>query len=365
MKKKKTHDLILYIGKGFLLDILLAGIIILLFGLAHHGFSAILYYVEQSTLLSATEPTVPTTETPATTAATTAPVITTAPIETTVPVETTEETIPDNRTQWQIQYADHFTDEIIVTDHSYSSPNVSITIETISYGEGNDKVTYHVADIYVASLECFMTHTPYGVLKANYNQWPLTMDAEADAILSVTGDYFSLHKTGFLMRNGEMYMNNTDGYDICVLYDTGVMETYEKYTYDREEILASGAVQIWNFGPYLLDENGKVREDYNLRIGLQTDDPRTGIGYYSPGHYCLIVVDGRQEGYSKGIRIEEFAKIFEDLGCVSAYNLDGGGSALMVYNDELYSKPCESRRIGDFIIVKEPSSQETDEGVNE
>ena len=74
--------------------------------------------------------------------------------EETVPPETE----PDNRTEWQKKFADKFTDEVVKTANSYTSPEVSITLQTLSYGEGNKKVTYHVADIYIASIENFKHH---------------------------------------------------------------------------------------------------------------------------------------------------------------------------------------------------------------
>ena len=59
-------------------------------------------------------------------------------------------------------------------------------------------------------------------------------------------------------------------------------------------------------------------------------NPRTGIGYFEPGHYCLVVVDGRDGDSAPGASIEEFASVFESLGCTQAYNLDGGGSSLFL-----------------------------------
>ena len=60
------------------------------------------------------------------------------------------------------------------------------------------------------------------------------------------------------------------------------------------------------------------------------------------------------------MRIEELAKIFEDLGCSIAYNLDGGGSAMMTINSKMYSRPCDGRRIGDIIYVAEPKNNSAD-----
>ena len=60
---------------------------------------------------------------------------------------------------------------------------------------------------------------------------------------------------------------------------------------------------------------------------VQGLNPRSAVGYYEPGHYCFVVIDGRQPGYSKGATLMQLAQLFESLGCKEAYNLDGGKSA--------------------------------------
>ena len=82
--------------------------------------------------------------------------------------------------------------------------------------------------------------------------------------------------------------------------------------------------------------------------------PRAGLGYYEPGHYCFIVVDGRQKGYSVGVTSEGFAQIFQDLGCQVAYNLDGGATAVMYFNGQIVNKPTKGgRNSSDIILLKE------------
>ena len=84
-------------------------------------------------------------------------------------------------------------------------------------------------------------------------------------------------------------------------------------------------------------------------------NPRTAIGYYEPGHYCFVLVDGRQEGYSRGMLLPELAKVFEELGCQRAYNLDGGGSAVMTFLHERYSRQSNGadRPLGDLLLITE------------
>ena len=111
---------------------------------------------------------------------------------------------------------------------------------------------------------------------------------------------------------------------------------------------------MWKFGPKLLDADGVPMTTFNTSSPIKWENPRSAIGYYEPGHYCFVVVDGRQDGYSRGLKIEELAKLFADLGCKAAYNLDGGASAVMTFNDAIYSRPSNGgRALGDALLIKE------------
>ena len=100
-------------------------------------------------------------------------------------------------------------------------------------------------------------------------------------------------------------------------------DTYHKSqkTFDVQQVMQDGAYQSWTFGPNLLDENGKALSSFNTWDYIRQTHPRSAIGYYEPGHYCFVVVDGRQSGYSRGMTLPELARVFEDLGCSAAYNL--------------------------------------------
>lgn len=345
-----------------LLDLVMVGVILVVFAFFHHVLPAMISeYEHQQALLNATEP--PVTAAP-TAAPTEATEIATQPPEETVPETTVPETEPpDDRTEWQIKFEDHFTDEVVQTENSYSSPNVSITLETVTTGEGSGRVTYHVADIYIGSPDCFTTYTADNEMRYFGTQDVMEMDEAANALISISGDFLTYQKTGFLMRNGEIYVRDNNLDNICVLFEDGSMETYSEKGYDIDELIEQGAVQVWSFGPILLDENGQVKSKYNVSTAVSYANPRSAIGYYEPGHYCFVVVDGRQEGYSKGMTIPELAQVFQDLGCTMAYNLDGGGSAVMVFGGERYSRQSNGadRGLGDILVIREPETEEAAE----
>jgi exopolysaccharide biosynthesis protein len=67
--------------------------------------------------------------------------------------------------------------------------------------------------------------------------------------------------------------------------------------------------------------------------GLDTTllNPRSALGLSQNGRrLILMVVDGRQPGYSEGVYFTELASLMIYYGAYTAMNLDGGGSSAMV-----------------------------------
>lgn len=351
LKKKKKKPLWLVL----IADALMIGVILVIFAFFHHVLPQIVsHYQWEQAQLNATEPpaTGPTEPTE------TEPPETTEPEETTEPTEATE---PDLRTEWQKKFEDHFTDEVILMPDSYSSPEVSITVETIKTEINGNPITYYLADIYIASIENFQTYTAYGDVVYYGAQDPVGMTIDTNAILAINGDYMTVQKEGFLVRNGTVYASDRNN-SICVLYPDGTMEAYDQGTYEIDDILAREPIQVWSFGPSLLDENGQVKEEYDMLSGVNGVHPRCAVGYYEPGHYCFVVVDGRQK-HSVGLRMNQLAQIFADLGCTVAYNMDGGASAVMMFDQRIINKQSNDRDLGDILLITDsyynmPTEQE-------
>ncbi len=84
--------------------------------------------------------------------------------------------------------------------------------------------------------------------------------------------------------------------------------------------------------------------------------PRTAIGW-NDDHLYFVLVDGRQPGLSVGMSFTELANYFIKLGCTTAVNLDGGGSASMWLFGHTVSSPSEGRErpiANGVVIVKKP-----------
>lgn len=238
---------------------------------------------------------------------------------------------------------------VTVIDEYYTD-DVHMTIEQKVVGSGNDTITYYVADVYVSSLQYIRTALADGKYGTNIKQDVDDIASDNDAIFAVTGDSYGNNTTGIVIRDGVLYRDDENDADVCLLYTDGTMKTYTATEFDEESVKEDNVWQAWCFGPALLDGDGNVLSQFTTTSYLSEAHPRVAIGYVAPGHYVFVVVDGRDEGYSRGATLSELAAIMQKEGCLTAYNLDGGGSSSMLYDGEYVNKST-GRDISDIIYI--------------
>ena len=251
------------------------------------------------------------------------------------------------------KFADRYTESVEVTENSYTSPDISITVSEETLG----RTTYYLADIYVRDITCFRSAMAGDTYGSGFRDSIADMAALNNALLAVNGDYYGNTNEGVVIRNGVIYRANRTNCDVCVLYYDGTMQVMPGASFSVEDAVERGAWQAWTFGPALLDTDGSVLTSFDSTGRIISANPRTAIGYYEPGHYCLVVVDGR--GESAGITLPDLSQLFYDLGCTAAYNLDGGNSSIMVWNSEVINDPSGGgRESSDALLIAEVSTHE-------
>ena len=275
------------------------------------------------------------------------------------------------------KFADKFLlpgSEPIATENSYQSEDVNFTISTRRVSNSD----VYVVDIYVRTVECFMrghAGNKYGKATAKIKE----LAANRDALVAMTGDSGHYFTKGWAISNGVINKSTPNRLrDIAILYKDGVMVGIPNEDVDNAQIRADAdAGKIWHlflFGPSLLDEEGKARpkkefEDCNVKAA----NPRSVIGYYEPGHYCFVQVDGRktksklEKGQKNlGIKMRDLALLMEELGCKAAYNLDGGQSSMLWYDGAVISTPHKGGRpVGDIVYIKDLPKETAPEATTE
>ena len=255
---------------------------------------------------------------------------------------------PADETPLAEKFADRFTDSVTVTENSYTSPDISITVNEVN----EENLTYYVADIYVRDITCFQTALAENTYGSGFRDSIEDMAVLNNALLAVNGDYYGNTTEGVVIRNGVIYRANPTNCDVCVLYYDGSMKVMPGSSFSVEEAVEDGAWQAWTFGPALLDAGGNPITAFASTSRITNANPRTAIGYYEPGHYCLVVVDGR--GESSGISLSRLSRLFDTLGCTAAYNLDGGNSSIMVWGNEVINNPSGGgRESSDALLIAE------------
>ena len=255
---------------------------------------------------------------------------------------TTQPETAADPTSWRVKFADKFTSgDVEKTDMSYKDANINVSINKVQ----KDDVTYFLADIYVADIQYFRTAFAEQADVMGGREATNVVAQANNAILAINGDH-CVDNNGPVVRNGKLFREEKFADALVMNYD-GSMQTYSADTLDMDAIKANGAWQVWTFGPMLL-KDGQPMTEFNST--LMKANPRTAVGYYEPGHYCFLVVDGRQEGYSVGMTMQELSQFFYDSGCKVAFNLDGGQSSEMVFMGNVINQPYDGGRSTNDIL---------------
>jgi exopolysaccharide biosynthesis protein len=247
--------------------------------------------------------------------------------------------------------------EAVATDTSYTDGDTTITISQVTTGSGSDTVTYYVADVVVDDATQLRSAFAKDQFGENITETTSAIAAENDAIFAINGDYYGFRSTGIEIRNGVVYRDEGVREGLA-FYTDGHVEVYDETATTAEELLAAGVWNTLSFGPAIVEDGGvvdgieSVEVDTNVgNHSIQGEQPRTAVGIISENHYVFVVVDGRDEGYSRGVTLTELADIMIGLGATTAYNLDGGGSSTMYFDGTVVNQPSNGGERGTSDIL--------------
>lgn len=248
-----------------------------------------------------------------------------------------------------------------LSETAYEDETISVALESRKIGDS----VYNIARVKIGDPTQLRTALagPYGSRKTAK---PLQMAAAVNAVLAINGDYFQYSSRGYTVRQGETYIKalSKKDLDLLVIDEAGDFHIFKKS--NKAEFAAfvrSGrtAFNAFTFGPALV-KDGEVQVIYNS-YGFAPQDraPRVGIGQTGPLEYVLVMVDGRMDGYSRGITIKMLAEFMGELGCQQAFNLDGGGSAAMVFGGKYFNTMDDksARNISDIIYFASALPEDT------
>lgn len=246
--------------------------------------------------------------------------------------------------------------EYIFTDEAagvwrYASESLRIVINRVQTKVGRQRLRYLAAHIFVRegaeSLRMY-AHDADHLLesRALYRAGQHQIARNHGLVLSINSDYYLYrisnknqqkggNPVGLVVRNGKLLLEDPPSpkrtlyppLDMMAMFDNGDIQVFKANELTGQELVARGARDVLSFGPWLV-RDGVVNHSYTS-FGA-TPQPRTGVGMFARGHYLAVIAEGRIRE-SNGLSTEQFAQLFLDLGCNTAFNLDGGRTCSMVF----------------------------------
>ena len=159
---------------------------------------------------------------------------------------------------WHEKFADKFTDTVVSTDTSYTSPDLSVKLTYNSFdtnrldrsGGGvheayGTRTAYVLADIYVSDISCIKTAFAEDTYGTGFSETLRGMSKRMKSVLAVNGDSYSNNlqrDNGVIIRNGTLYRSNSSDTETCILYRDGTMEIHEPGPMDGQKLIDEGGV---------------------------------------------------------------------------------------------------------------------------
>jgi len=244
-------------------------------------------------------------------------------------------------------------------DYAYEDGRLWVSIQKRAVTEPR-LITYFVCDIQTTDPGALKSALSYDE-KQTRKTTSVIAEREG-AVLAVNGDGYTYHGRGIIVRDGEIHRaKSAVGFHLLLLDNKGGLSVVADFgnknpKLGAEAFVEAGITDIWCFGPELVrgGEAASFKGFDAISTRGSVRAPRTAIGQIGPLHYVVVVVDGRQDKYSKGMSLPELQQVFVDIGAQTAYNLDGGGSTTLYFGGEVINKPCnvKERATSDIVYFK-------------
>ncbi len=225
----------------------------------------------------------------------------------------------------------------------------AITWKTPVYG-----VMYNFSEIKIAhpsQLRRFLADGTYGAERQYYTT---EMTAAVNAVVASDGDFYKFRPFGCVVYNGQVCRVD-DRLDMCFIDERGDMLMEYAQKFQNEEDLQTYVEEnqirfSLAFGPILV-EDGKSVVPYKYPVGeISGRYARAALVQLGPLHY-LLAVTSLEEPYETSPTTEEFTNVLVKMGAQKAYALDGGQTAVIVFDNELINRPVFGypRTVSDII----------------
>lgn len=242
--------------------------------------------------------------------------------------------------------------ENYISETEYLDPTIHVTIETGRYMECD----YWVANITIASASQLRTVSANGFDSTAVKKGT-TMSKNVNAILAIDGDYFSYtgYGKGYILRQGQLYRDQLNGdRDVLLIDEDGNFHTLVSPGPGEigETIEGKKIINALCFGPVLVKDGAAqvAHPAYGDDYGAFWPRQRMALCQVGELSYKCICC-GPPARNSTGMTLDDFARFVASMGVETAYNLDGGDSTMLIFNNEKINdiRNKSTRKISDII----------------
>lgn len=196
-----------------------------------------------------------------------------------------------------------------------------------------------------------------------------TIASRNNAVIALNGDYFVMNSFAVAIRQGKLFRNKPNGQDVLLIDAKGDFHVMKAPTKSQQvdetlaQLEAEGrpVVNAFMFGPLLVENGVSVipeKENYRyFNVGAHKHAQRISFSQIGELEYLILATEGPDNQGSRGMTVYEMSKTTEEEGknyaengCIFSYNLDGGSSSTIAFNNKKINAPgSKSRSINDII----------------
>lgn len=231
--------------------------------------------------------------------------------------------------------------EELFTEDSYEDDSISVKLEEDRLEDGT---VVYIARVRIADASQLRTAVgnpeKLGSTKARTVSY---LARENNAVIALNGDNYidKPEKTTFEYRMTQKIRSKANRTkDILVIDNKGDFHLFVKSEGIKEfpaELKKNGLslVNAFTFGPALVKDGQLMDLDENYGYNPGGREPRAAIGQTGPLSYVMVIVQAQDRQGNTGFSQHKLAEYMYGLGCVQAFNLDGGNSAEMVLGSRI------------------------------
>ena len=239
-----------------------------------------------------------------------------------------------------------------VSETVYQDPTLKVVITSDFYSG----VRYWIADIEIADASQLRTVAAES-FDSKGAEAGSVLARRVNAVIAVDGDYYCYTSdTPVIIRQGVVFRNKLrkkPGQDVLLIDEDGDFHGIEdaKEGDVAEEIDGKKVINGFHFGPLLVN-HGEIRRN-KANSHMKADQPCQRVAIAQTGHlkYRIIVTGPNTRG-SRAFRFEDWRRFVAEMPDVQvAYNLDGGDSAVLIFNGRKVNDPenTNERPLADMI----------------